>query len=45
MLTLRQGWDEKEIEVHALSDKRRGAPEAQKLYSETAASLAKRTHF
>lgn len=41
-LTLRQGFDEKEVEVVALSDQRRGAPEAQKLYSETASSIAKR---
>lgn len=41
-LTIRQGWDEKEIEVISLSDQRRGAPEAQALYQETAQSLAKR---
>lgn len=43
ILTIRQGWDEKEVEVIALSDKRRGASEAQQLYRETEASLTKRT--
>lgn len=42
MLTIRQGWEQKEIEIIALSDKRRGAPEAQALYRETEASLSKR---
>ena len=41
-LTIRQGWDEKEVEVIALSDQRRGAPEAQLLYRETTASQEKR---
>ena len=41
-LHIRQGWDERIIEIRALSDQRRGAPEAQLLYEETAASLAKR---
>jgi ribosome-associated heat shock protein Hsp15 len=41
-LTIRQGYDEKEVDVIALSDKRRGAPEAQALYKETEASLNKR---
>lgn len=41
-LQIRQGWDEKTVEVRALSDQRRGAPEAQALYAETAASAAKR---
>lgn len=41
-ITLRQGWDERDVEVLALSDQRRGAPEAQKLYRETEASIAKR---
>ena len=39
MIKLRQGNDEKEIEVIALSDQRRGAPEAQLLYQETAQSI------
>lgn len=41
-LTLSLGWDEREIEVLGLSEQRRGAPEAQKLYSETPASIKKR---
>lgn len=42
MLLVRQGHDEKEIEVMALSDKRRGAPEAALLYQETQTSIKKR---
>ncbi|WP_415902300.1 ribosome-associated heat shock protein Hsp15 [Neptuniibacter sp. QD29_5] len=42
VLEIRQGFDEKEIVVVELSDKRRGAPEAQKLYKETEASIKKR---
>ncbi|MFK7864543.1 MAG: RNA-binding S4 domain-containing protein [Pseudohongiellaceae bacterium] len=42
MLRLRQGFDEKTVEVIALSDKRRGAPEAQTLYSETEQSIEAR---
>lgn len=42
MLTIRQGYDDKTVEVLALSDQRRGAPEAQKLYRETADSIALR---
>lgn len=34
-IKVRQGFDEKEIHVLALSDQRRGAPEAQLLYCET----------
>ncbi|HIG43361.1 MAG TPA: RNA-binding protein [Gammaproteobacteria bacterium] len=34
-LRIRQGWDEKTVIVTGLSDKRRGAPEAQGLYLET----------
>ena len=41
-LQIRQGWDEKVIVVLALSDQRRGAPEAQQLYEETADSVARR---
>lgn len=41
-VVVRQGQDEKTIEVISLSDQRRGAPEAQKLYRETEASIAKR---
>lgn len=41
-LLIRQGWDEVEIVVQALSDKRRGAPEAALLYLETEASVSRR---
>ena len=41
-LTVRQGYDEKTLEVVALSDQRRGAPDAQKLYRETDESIAAR---
>ena len=41
-LQVRQGWDEKTVVVQALSDQRRGAPEARALYRETAESLEKR---
>ena len=41
-LKVRQGSDEKEIVVLALSTQRRGAPEAQRLYRETEQSLANR---
>jgi ribosome-associated heat shock protein Hsp15 len=39
---IRQGWDEKEVIILAISDQRRGAPEAQKLYTETPESIVKR---
>ena len=42
VLQIRHGWDEKVVLVQALSDQRRGAPEAQLLYEETADSLARR---
>lgn len=41
-IKIRQGFEEKIVQVLALSDKRRGAPEAQALYEETAESIAKR---
>ena len=41
-LKVRQGSDEKEIVVLALSTQRRGAPEAQLLYRETEQSLVNR---
>lgn len=41
-IKLRQGNDEKEVLVLALSSQRRGAPEAQKLYQETEQSLIQR---
>ncbi|WP_416137674.1 ribosome-associated heat shock protein Hsp15 [Halomonas sp. HK25] len=37
-----QGWDLLEVEVVALSDQRRGAPEARALYRETEESVARR---
>ena len=42
ILQIRQGWDEKIVVVKALSGQRRGAPEAQALYEETADSVARR---
>lgn len=42
ILKLRQGFDSKEVEIVALSDQRRGAPEAQELYRETQASIEQR---
>ncbi|TCS43990.1 ribosome-associated heat shock protein Hsp15 [Reinekea marinisedimentorum] len=41
-LRMQLGWDEKTVIVQAVSDKRRGAPEAQLMYSETEASIEKR---
>lgn len=41
-LTIRQGLDEKTVVIKELSDQRRGAPEAQALYEETAASIKAR---
>lgn len=41
-LTIRQGYDEREVVVRALSDRRGSAPLAQSLYEETAASVVKR---
>ncbi|QLB14151.1 heat-shock protein [Mannheimia granulomatis] len=42
IIKLRQGNEEKEVEVLALSDQRRGAPEAQLLYQETKKSIKHR---
>lgn len=42
VLRIRQDWLEREIVITALSDQRRGAPEAARLYAETAASIAQR---
>ncbi|UXN34612.1 ribosome-associated heat shock protein Hsp15 [Avibacterium paragallinarum] len=42
LIKLRQGNEEKEVQVLALSFQRRGAPEAQLLYQETAQSVEKR---
>jgi len=41
-LRVRQGWDERDVVVTGLSDQRRGAPEAQRLYEETPESIARR---
>ena len=41
-LQIRQSWDEKTVVVKALSEQRRGAPQAALLYSETPESLAQR---
>jgi len=38
-LEIRQGFDEKTVVVKAISDQRRGAPEAQLLYEETPESI------
>ncbi len=45
MLTIRQGLDEKEVQILALSDKRRGAPEAALLYAETEPSRVRRENL
>ncbi|GKW49826.1 ribosome-associated heat shock protein Hsp15 [Halomonas sp. NCCP-2165] len=42
LIRVPQGWDAWEVEVLALSDQRRGAPEARALYRETAESVARR---
>jgi ribosome-associated heat shock protein Hsp15 len=42
VLKIRQGWDEKEIEILALSEHRRGAADAALLYKESAKSVKKR---
>lgn len=41
-LVIRSGFDERTVVIRALSAVRRGAPEAQTLYEETAQSLAAR---
>lgn len=41
-LQIRQGWDEREVVVLALSDRRQSASIAQGLYQETEASIARR---
>ncbi|ASL28088.1 ribosome-associated heat shock protein Hsp15 [Azotobacter chroococcum] len=41
-LTIRTGFDERTVVIRALSAVRRGAPEAQLLYEETAESQARR---
>lgn len=42
LIKVSQGWDVYEVEVTALSDQRRGAPEARKLYAETQESVERR---
>ena len=42
VLRVRQGWDEHEIVVSAVTDQRRGAPIAQTLYEETPQSVMRR---
>ena len=41
-LTITRGWDRTDVEIIALSDQRRGAPEASALYRETDASVERR---
>ena len=43
-LVIRQGWDEKEVVVLGLSERRGPASEAQQLYQESAQSVARREH-
>jgi ribosome-associated heat shock protein Hsp15 len=45
LLVIRQGRDELEVEVRALSDQRQSAPLAQLLYAETAASSERRARL
>jgi ribosome-associated heat shock protein Hsp15 len=42
VISLRQGFDDKTVVVKAISDQRRGAPEAQLLYEETEESIKQR---
>ena len=42
LVRIRIGWDEREVEIMALSDQRKGAPYAATLYRETEASIGKR---
>lgn len=41
-LQIRQGWDEREVTILAVTEQRRGASEAQQLYRESAQSIARR---
>jgi len=43
VLRVRQGWDEREVVVAAVSDQRRAAPIAQTLYEETQESIERRS--
>lgn len=42
LIRLPQGWDQWEVEVLAVTDQRRGAPEARELYRETSESRTRR---
>lgn len=42
VVRIRNGWQEKCVVIEGISDKRRGAPEAQSLYRETEESQQKR---
>ena len=42
VVTLRQGYEEKTVTIEQISDRRRGATEAQLLYKETTESIQKR---
>jgi ribosome-associated heat shock protein Hsp15 len=42
VIRIRNGWQEKSVIIEGISDKRRGAPEAQLLYQETPESQQKR---
>lgn len=42
LLNVVQGWDRIEVEIVAVSDRRRSAPEARTLYRETQASVERR---
>ncbi len=42
-LKIRCGWDDRLVIVTGISDQRRGAPEASRLYRETDASIASRS--
>lgn len=42
VLRIRQGWDERDVVVKAVSEQRRGAPIARTLYEETTESIARR---
>ena len=42
VLRIRQGWDERDVIVRAISEQRRGAAIAQTLYEETSESIARR---
>lgn len=42
VISAKQGWDDREVVVRALSAVRHGAPEAQQLYEETTESVERR---